>query len=192
MQIGFYFDQTRCTGCSACRVACKDWNDIEAGPENWMYINSREQGVCPDVQVSYLANTCWHCLDPVCVQACPADAIMKREADGIVIVDKDACLGTIECDKKCLNACPYNAPQFADTAGAKMSKCNFCLDRFHEGKLPSCVESCYTRALDAGTLADLEARYGSSKEAVGFKYSKRTKPALVLKGKKIIQGKSNS
>ena len=25
MQIGFYFDQTRCTGCGACQVACKDW-----------------------------------------------------------------------------------------------------------------------------------------------------------------------
>ena len=38
MQIGFYFDQTRCTGCSACRVACKDWNDMPAGPENWMRV----------------------------------------------------------------------------------------------------------------------------------------------------------
>jgi anaerobic dimethyl sulfoxide reductase subunit B (iron-sulfur subunit) len=34
MQVGFYFDQTRCIGCNACRVACKDWHDIAAGPEN--------------------------------------------------------------------------------------------------------------------------------------------------------------
>ncbi|MFX1457608.1 MAG: 4Fe-4S dicluster domain-containing protein, partial [Promethearchaeota archaeon] len=37
-QMGFYFDQTRCTGCFTCSVACKDWNDIKAGPENWMRI----------------------------------------------------------------------------------------------------------------------------------------------------------
>ncbi len=24
MQLGFYFDQTRCTGCHTCVVACKD------------------------------------------------------------------------------------------------------------------------------------------------------------------------
>ena len=44
MHIGFYFDQTRCTGCSACRVACKDWNDIPAGPENWMRVLYTEKG----------------------------------------------------------------------------------------------------------------------------------------------------
>ena len=47
MQIGFYFDQTRCTGCSACRVACKDWHDIPAGPENWMRIHYTEKGTFP-------------------------------------------------------------------------------------------------------------------------------------------------
>lgn len=183
MQIGFYFDQTRCTGCSSCRVACKDWNDIEAGPENWMQVKHREEGICPDVQVSYMVSTCWHCIDPVCVPACPCSAITKREADGIVTVDSDACLGTDECDKKCLKACPYDAPQFAAGAGVKMRKCHFCLDRFMAGKLPDCVEACYTRALDAGPLTDLEAKYGNSKKAVGFKYSSRTKPALVLKAK---------
>jgi hypothetical protein len=49
MQVGFYFDQTRCTGCSACRVACKDWNDIPAGPENWMNVHYSEKGKCPDM-----------------------------------------------------------------------------------------------------------------------------------------------
>jgi anaerobic dimethyl sulfoxide reductase subunit B (iron-sulfur subunit) len=183
MQIGFYFDQTRCTGCSACRVACKDWNDIPAGPENWMRVLYTEKGKFPKPFVSYMIAPCWHCLEPVCVPACPAAAITKREVDGIVLVDSDKCLGNTECDEKCLKACPYDAPQFGSAEGAKMRKCNYCLDRHLAGKLPDCIEACPVRALDAGPLSDLEQKYGRNKEAVDFKYSRRTKPAVVIKPK---------
>ena len=123
MQIGFYFDQTRCTGCSACRVACKDWNDIPAGPENWMRVLYTEKGKFPKPFVSYMVAPCWHCAEPVCATACPVDAITKRAEDGIVLVDSDVCLGNKECDVKCLKACPYDAPQFGPDEGAKMRKC---------------------------------------------------------------------
>jgi anaerobic dimethyl sulfoxide reductase subunit B (iron-sulfur subunit) len=185
MQVGFYFDQTRCTGCSACRVACKDWNDIPAGPENWMRILYTEKGKFPNVFVSYMVAPCWHCVDPVCVPACPANAIIKREEDGIVLVNSDTCVGNAECDEKCLKACPYAAPQFGPEKGAKMRKCTFCVDRIEEDKLPDCVDACPVRAMDAGPLSEMQAKYGTSVEAVDFKYSKRTKPAVVLKAKPV-------
>jgi anaerobic dimethyl sulfoxide reductase subunit B (iron-sulfur subunit) len=184
MQIGFYFNQTRCTGCNACRVACKDWHDIPAGPENWMRVLYTEKGKFPDIYVSYLASPCYHCLDPVCVQVCPVNALSKRDGDGIVFVDSDVCLGNVECKVKCLKACPYDAPQFGPEKGAKMHKCNFCLDRWEEKKLPACIEACPTRALDAGFLEDLEKKYGTIKETEGFKYSKKTKPAIVFMPKR--------
>ncbi len=183
MQVGFYFDQTRCIGCSACAVACKDWNDIPAGPEKWMKIHYNERGKFPNVFVSYMINPCFHCEDPVCIPVCPANAIIKREEDGIVIVDSDKCLGNVECDSKCLKACPYDAPQFRAQKGAKMRKCNFCIDKYREGKLPVCVETCRTRALDAGKLEDLEYKYGKTKIADNFIYSQRTKPAIIFKSK---------
>jgi len=183
MHIGFYFDQTRCIGCSACRVACKDWHDIPAGPENWVRILYTEKGKFPEVFVSYMIAPCWHCLDPGCIPACPAEAITKREEDGIVVVDSTACLGNEECDEKCLKACPYDAPQFGPEKGAKMHKCNYCLDRFIQGKLPNCIEACPVRALDAGPLEELGGKYGTIKEAEAFKYSQRTKPAVVIKAK---------
>lgn len=62
-----------------------------------------------------------------------------------------------------------------------MGKCNFCLDRFQLGKLPNCIEACPVRALDAGPLAELEERHGTMREAEGFKYSPRTRPAVVFK-----------
>ena len=185
MQIGFYFDQTRCTGCSACRVACKDWNDIPAGPENWMRVRYTEKGKFPKPFVSYMIAPCWHCAEPVCAAACPVDAITKRPEDGIVLVNSDACLGKAGCDVKCLKACPYDAPQFGPEDDAKMRKCDFCLERHLEGKLPDCIEACPVRALDAGPLSELENKYGDSKEAVDFRYSKRTQPAVIIKPKVV-------
>ena len=184
MQIGFYFDQTRCTGCQACQVACKDWHDVPAGPEKWMRVLYSEKGEFPNVFVSYMVSPCWHCVSPVCAEACPVEAISKREQDGIVLVDPDTCLGGEECGAKCLKACPYDAPQFGPEENAPMRKCNFCLDRFLEGKVPNCVESCPTRALDAGDLEKLQEKYGQGEEAEGFSYSKRTRPAVVVRAKK--------
>jgi len=183
MQLGFYFNQTRCTGCSACRVACKDWHDIPAGPANWMRVLYTEKGKVPNVFVSYLAAPCYHCLDPVCMPACPVNAISKGDENGIVLVDGEACLGNVECDVKCLKACPYDAPQFGPEQGAKMQKCNLCIDRWTENKLPVCVEACPTRALDSGPLDELVSKYGKIRETEGFAYAKRIKPAVVFKPK---------
>lgn len=183
MQLGFYFDQTRCTGCGTCQVACRDWHDIPAGPVKWMRIGYNEKGKYPDVSVAYAAIPCFHCGAPLCAAACPADAIEKRDQDGIVVVDADACLGNMDCDSKCLKACPYGAPQFGSEPGAKMHKCNFCLDRWQAGRLPICVEACPTRALDAGPIDELMTRYGKTQAAEGIVYSERTKPALVCRPK---------
>jgi anaerobic dimethyl sulfoxide reductase subunit B len=186
MQIGFYFNQTRCTGCGACQVACKDWHDIPAGPEKWMRVLYTERGQFPDIYVSYLAAPCYHCFDPVCVPACPVGAIRKRAEDGIVVVDRDACLGTKECDAKCRRACPYKAPQFGPEPGAKMGKCDFCAARWsEESKLPVCVEACPTRALDGGDFAALQAQYGTTQETPGFIYFARTKPAVIFTPKPV-------
>ena len=79
----------------------------------------------------------------------------------------------------------HAAPQFGPEEGAKMRKCNFCLDRHLEGKLPDCIETCPVRALDAGPLTELEKKYGRNREAVDFKYSQRTNPAVVIKAKTL-------
>lgn len=183
MQLGFYFNQTRCTGCNTCQVACKDWHDIPAGPEHWLRLKYIEKGKFPQIYVGYLLQPCYQCADPVCVPACPVRAISKRAEDGIVLVDSEACLGNEKCDTKCLKACPYDAPQFGPEPGSKMRKCSFCPDRWAENRLPICVDACPTRALDAGPLVELEKKYGAIQEAEGFTYSRRTKPAVIFKPK---------
>ncbi len=97
MQVGFYFDQTRCAGCNACRVACKDWHDQPSGSASWMRINYQEEGPFPNIFASYLISNCYHCEEPVCAFVCPNEAISKREEDGIVVVDKDKCREEVPC-----------------------------------------------------------------------------------------------
>lgn len=181
MQLGFYFDQTRCIGCYACVVACKDWHDIPEGPAGWIKVATLEKGEFPDVSLCYLFSTCFHCVHPPCIEACPVNAIKKRENDGIVFIDRTVCIGGEKCGFACQKACPYNAPKFEIEQNPKMQKCDLCIDRWAEDKKPICVEACPMRALDAGPIDELKAKYGDIREAEGFIHHKGIMPSIVIK-----------
>ena len=181
MQLGFYFDQTRCPGCLTCVVACKDWHDVPPGPASWIRIDTIEKGKYPHLSVSHLFSTCFHCAAAPCIDACPVDAIAKRAEDGIVTVDKETCLGLDGCGGACQIACPYDSPQFGSEPDARMEKCDFCLERWAEGKKPICVAACPTRALDAGPMDEMKSKYGEGVTAVGFTYREESKPSIVAK-----------
>jgi len=110
------------------------------------------------------------------------NAISKREEDGIVVVNREACLGKDSCGI-CLDACPYEAPQFGIEENAKVQMCNLCIERWSEDKKPICVASCPTRALDAGTTEELEAKYGRTRQAVGFTYDDKLRPSVLFRSK---------
>ena len=185
MQLAFYFDQTRCIGCYTCVVACKDWYDVPAGPASWRRVLTIERGKYPEPFVAFLSTACYHCSNPACVPACPTSAISKREEDGIVVVDREACLGKDSCGL-CLEACPYDAPQFGAEKSAEVQMCNLCIERWSEGKKPICVAGCPTRALDAGPIEEMEAKYGKIHEAVGFTYDDKLRPSVLFKPKPEI------
>ncbi len=187
MQLGFYVDQSRCTGCFTCVVACKDWHDVPAGPCSWMRVKMIEKGRYPDLFVTFLPLTCYHCAEPACVNACPVNAITKRPQDGIVVVDREACLGRDNCGV-CLESCPYGAPQFADEENARMQKCDLCIERWREDKKPICVDACPMRALDAGPIEELRARYGDIREAEGFDHAEEVAPSITFKPRRDTRG----
>jgi anaerobic dimethyl sulfoxide reductase subunit B (iron-sulfur subunit) len=114
-----------------------------------------------------------HCAEPNCVDACPADAIVKR-SDGVVLIDPKKCVGARLCER----ACPYGAPQFNAALGI-MTKCDFCQDVLAKGKNPACVDACSMRALDAGPLDELQARYGLTNAIEPLPLPK-TGPSLVI------------
>jgi len=184
VQLGFLFDQSRCSGCEACVLACKQWHSEDEDAIDYITILEQEHGTFPNLRVKWLFLPCFHCADPPCVKVCPPKAISKRTEDGIVIVDQSKCLGGEECGYLCLKACPYDAPRFREQPGAKMEKCDACLDRLAEGKEPICVAACPLYALSFSSMAEIKIKNGVTKEVEGFRYLARVGPSVVFKAKK--------
>jgi anaerobic dimethyl sulfoxide reductase subunit B (iron-sulfur subunit) len=149
-----------------------------------MQIKTIEEGKFPDLEMAYSAVACNHCADPPCVKACPTNAIIKRDEDGIVIVDQGKCLGKDECGAKCLKVCPWDAPQFKNDRNPKMEKCDLCLDRLEKGQQTICVEACPMYALDVDTIDKLKEKYGTHTKSKGFIYNEKIKPSIIFKTKK--------
>ena len=72
----------------------------------------------------YLPRICEHCINPSCVSSCPSGAMYKREEDGIVLVDQNACRAW----RFCVSACPYKKVYF-NWKTNKAEKCTFCFPR---------------------------------------------------------------
>ncbi|MBU2608451.1 MAG: FAD-dependent oxidoreductase [Chloroflexi bacterium] len=157
-QYGFFIDLSRCIGCNACTVSCKQWHDISPGPAKPMRVYQWETGNFPDVRLHMLPVMCFHCESPSCVEACENGALYKEEKYGAVLADADKCRGT----RKCWDACPYGSPQYlSDEPEARMLKCNMCIDRLEEGLKPICVLSCGMRAMEFGPLTEIVRKYGN-------------------------------
>lgn len=190
-QYGFFIDLSRCIGCNACVIACKQWHDVAPGPAKWMRVYQWEKGSFPDIDLRVLPIPCFHCEKPVCADACPNKAITKEDKYGAVLVDAAKCTG----QRKCWEACPYGAPQYEDDApGTRMSKCTMCIDRLEQGLKPICVLSCSLRALEFGPLDEIKKRYSTQKEAaIGFAPCQVACPAGIDAGgyiKLIAEGKA--
>jgi formate dehydrogenase iron-sulfur subunit len=158
----FICDANRCIECNGCVTACKNANEVPWGV-NRRRVVTLNDGVPGERSVSV---ACMHCSDAPCMAVCPVDCFVRSE-DGVVLHDKDQCIG---CGY-CLYACPFGAPQFPQSgafgARGKMDKCTFCQggpgkgseeaqyskygqNRIAEGRLPMCAEMCSTKALLAG------------------------------------------
>jgi anaerobic dimethyl sulfoxide reductase subunit B len=181
-QVGFHFDQSRCSGCLTCILACKQWHSSVSEARNWRRVLTVEKGQYPHLKISFFSFSCFHCEIPLCLSTCPTSAIDKKEENGIVLVSPDLCLGEQACGL-CKDSCPYHVPVFSPEAGLKMEKCDFCTERMASGKRPICVEACPMRALDAGDLEEMRKKYGKGTEAEGFHYSLETRPSIILRRK---------
>ena len=177
-QYAFFFDQSRCTGCRDCTVACKNWHQLPPGPLKYLKVYEYEKGAFPLVRIHFQWVPCYHCEKPACIDACAVEAISKEPKYGAVLIDSDKCTGC----RNCYEECPYGAPVFeGDEIGEVAQKCDMCIDRLEAGDLPICVGACSARALDFGTLSDMRARYGDLRDLEDMPDSKTTKPAVVFK-----------
>lgn len=177
MQIGFFFDQSRCIGCQNCVAVCRSRNQLGLEMPDIAQITSKEEGEFPDVSLSHLFVTCFHCSEPACISACPCGVLRKRDQDGVVFVaDPESCSG---CES-CVETCPYGAIKVVNGDSVTILKCDLCLDRLDEGKPPACVSACPTAALEVGPMEVLLARSGGLRELDGLVRSEEIKPSVVF------------
>jgi anaerobic dimethyl sulfoxide reductase subunit B (iron-sulfur subunit) len=162
-QYAFFFDQSRCTGCRDCSVACKNWHQLPAGPLKYLKVYEYEKGSFPLVRIHFQWVPCYHCEKPACVDACPVEAIRKEPKYGAVLIDSEKCTGC----RNCYEECPYGAPVFeSDDPGVLAQKC---------------VGACSARALDFGPISEMQSRYGKNRDLEDLPDSRTTIPAVVFK-----------
>lgn len=178
MQLGFYFDQSRCVGCYVCVAACRSWNQLTQEMPNLIEIRTKEQGEFPTLSLTHLFLTCFHCAEPSCIPACPDGLLIKRAEDGIVVIHApERCTGC----QRCAEVCPYHAPKMVMDSKINIVKCNLCLDRLSQGKAPACVAACPTSALESSPMEELIAQHGGWKEVEDFADHRQTNPSIIFR-----------
>ena len=188
---GFLIDASKCVGCHACQIACKDehcgncWMPYAAEqPESgqfWLKVNQKERGQRPQVKVSYVPTPCMHCENAPCIAAAKDDAVYRRD-DGLVIIDPVKAKG----QKAIVGACPYHKIFWNEELQIPQ-KCTGCAhlldDEDSPIRVPRCMDNCPVGVIQFGELDDLDLE---GAEVLHPEYG--TKPHVYYKGlpKKFI------
>ena len=176
--MGMLYDTTRCIGCQACVVACREANRLEPdrSPDGLhqapLDLSGRTKNVIKlyreGERVSFVKAQCMHCADPACVAACMIAALRKDETTGIVSYEAEYCVGC----RYCQMSCPFGVPKFEfDKAIPRIVKCELCrhrvggatlgddggFSRYPTGHGPACCEVCPRGAVIYGRREELLA-----------------------------------
>ncbi len=158
----FLYDQTRCMGCNACQMACKDKNDLEAGLFFRRVETLRYEEGGREIFAHY-SGACSHCREAACVKACPVGAMVHME-DGSVRQADGLCIGCGACTW----ACPYGAVSLSHKLGVAR-KCDSCIDLRRAGKAPACVDACPTHCLTFEEVEEMDGTEDQALKEIGTK-----------------------
>ncbi|MFC5496100.1 sulfate reduction electron transfer complex DsrMKJOP subunit DsrO [Caenimonas terrae] len=162
---GMLIDTNRCApGCDDCVTACRTENGVAAPSRRTdpQWIRKIEIKEVRTGRTASAPVMCQHCAEPPCVDVCPTGASFKR-ADGIVLVDRHACIGC----RYCVMACPYKARSFVheELADQKpevprgkgcVEGCTLCVHRLDRGQtITACAEACARAGHNAILFGDL-------------------------------------
>lgn len=194
-------DVSKCIGCRACQVACKQWNELPAVKTINRGTHQNPPDLDPDTytlirfdEVSdgngglkwlMRKDGCMHCTDAACVMSCPAPGALTHSGTGAVVYNRSLCIGC----KNCVITCPFDIPRF-NAAKEKPYKCTLCYDRISEGQIPACIKACPTGTLAFGDRGKMvmkayarAEKLGSGATVYGDKFVSGTHVMYVLDNK---------
>jgi molybdopterin-containing oxidoreductase family iron-sulfur binding subunit len=161
-------DMEKCTGCSACVIACQAENNVAFVTEDqiamgrdmhWIrierYYEHIDANVAGELDVRLLPMLCQQCGNAPCEPVCPVFAAYHTP-DGINAQVYNRCVGT----RYCANNCPYKVrvfnwfrytdvpeplnwaynPDVTVRANGVMEKCSFCVQRVREAQNRAALE----------------------------------------------------
>ena len=170
-ELGMLYDATRCVGCKACMVACKrvnrslgdlSYEQAPFDPDRLWDAPSDLSGNTRTViklykksstRWSYVKYSCMHCQEPSCVSVCPVSAMTKDKVTGVVVYDKDKCIGC----RYCMVACAFDIPRFQwERKSPQIVKCDMCNStNLRRKRITACAEVCPVGAITFGKRGDL-------------------------------------
>ncbi len=131
-------DIEKCTGCRSCEAACtlKHYGNVNPIRSRVKVIRLEKRGEYHN----YVPMVCQQCGTPLCLEACPVNAMSREEKTGAIVVSEQTCVGC----RVCSVACPIGGVSLDPVTDTAL-KCDLC-----DGE-PECVKVC-----DLGALTFVE------------------------------------
>jgi len=184
MAKGMFVDTSICTGCKACQVACKEWNELAPEPSHFIqnpasghllavnftgnsYDNTGKLSATDWRHVRFIeqlnesrSEAHWLFMSDSCKHCQDAGCLNACPTNAIIRTDMGNVFvqqdTCIGC-KYCIPACPFGVISFSEQTGT-VHKCTLCNDRIHNGLGTACAKACPTGSIQFGDVPDLKAK----------------------------------